>query len=205
ELKRGFSTSLLVQAAERQRLCDSVYVALPEPEDWTSSKRWKGIQHLLRRLELGLLFVCFRADPPLVRTVFHPTPYERRRSARHRRAVIREVEGRSGEYHPGGCTRRKLSTAYRENAVLIACFLEERGPMAPKDLRKLGTGPKTLSILSSNFYGWFERVERGVYALKPWVPGALAEFPHLVSHCRARVREARLEAPVPSPEAPPRA
>ena len=66
----------------------------------------------------------------------------------------------------GGSTRRKLVTAYRENALQIACYLDAMGPLSPKELRELGTGPKTQSILYSDFYGWFERVDRGLYGLK---------------------------------------
>jgi hypothetical protein len=32
-------------------------------------------------------------------------------------------------------------------------------------LRGLGTGDKTTSILSANHYGWFQRIEKGVYEL----------------------------------------
>jgi hypothetical protein len=29
----------------------------------------------------------------------------------------------------------------------------------------MGTGEKTLSILSKNYNGWFERIEKGIYGL----------------------------------------
>ncbi|HOQ30356.1 MAG TPA: hypothetical protein PLH36_16595, partial [Armatimonadota bacterium] len=60
EMKRRFSTDLLIQAVERQRLTDSVYVALPQsaiPTGRSGRARWQGMQRLLKRLELGLLLV----------------------------------------------------------------------------------------------------------------------------------------------------
>jgi hypothetical protein len=190
ELKRDFSTSLLVQATQRQRIADSVYVALPRPPSREMRRRWRGLRHLLRRLEIGLIFVSFSPAGPFVEVVFHPLPYDRKRDTRARRAILREIAGRSGEYNQGGSTRRKLLTAYRESALFIATCLDDRGPLAPRALRAMGGGPKTLSILASNFYGWFERVEHGVYALKPEGRAALAEYPDLVKRFKRLVAAA---------------
>jgi hypothetical protein len=147
ELKRAFSTSLLIQATERQKLTDSVYVAIPRPKGGTRTSQWKGNLHLLRRLEVGLIFVAVGSRVKCVEVVFHPIPYERKKKHRARRAVLREVETRTGDFNTGGSCRTKLMTAYRESAIHIACCLEQLGPMAPKQLRALGTGDKTLSIL----------------------------------------------------------
>ena len=78
-----------------------------------------------------------------------------------------QTHGRSGDFNEGGSTRRKLVTAYRENAIHIACCLFDCGPMSPKALRGLGTGERTLSILYTNVYSWFEAVDKGLYALSP--------------------------------------
>jgi hypothetical protein len=167
ELKRAFGTSLLIQATQRQRLTDSVYVALPRPEDGLRTRHWRGVTHLLRRLEIGLILVSFGDRAPIVEVLFHPIPFERKKLKKHKHAILTEIAGRSGDFNEGGTTRRKRLTAYRENALHVAWLLERNGPTTPKKLRELGAGPKTLSILSSNFYSWFERVERGVYRITP--------------------------------------
>jgi len=184
ELKREFNTGLLIQAAQRQRAADSVYVAVPRPDEGLRTKRWRGICHLLRRLELGLLLVNPGGPGPVVEIVFHPIPYERKRLKKEKRAILDEMSGRSGDFNEGGSLRRKLITAYRENAIHIACCLAGHGPLSPKQLRAMGTGPKTLSILAGNFYGWFERVDRGVYRLTARGQGDLAAYPDLVQHYR---------------------
>ena len=132
ELKRSFNTALLIQAARRQRAADSVYVAVPRPK---CSRRWNDIKHLLRRLELGLIFVSFRRKKPTIDVVFHPLPFQRRRRKRAKQAILTEMAGRSGDFNQGGSTRRKLVTAYREKAIHIACCLEGRGPFSPRELR----------------------------------------------------------------------
>lgn len=176
ELKRSFNGTLLVQAAQRQILTDSVYVALPRPGESLYSKKWKGIRHLLRRLELGLILVAVPSPAPSIEIVFHPLPYNRKKNKRARRAILREIEGRTGDYNRGGSVNRKLVTAYRENAIHIACLLERFGPLSPKQLRGLGTGGKTSSILYDNHYGWFERIAHGLYALKPTALNTMTQF-----------------------------
>ena len=39
--------------------------------------------------------------------------------------------------------------------------------MAPKALRAAGDVPNAAKILRHDHYGWFERVERGVYTVSP--------------------------------------
>ena len=59
ELKRGFTLELLYQALDRQRLADSVYVAVPLPKRGYMAPHVRDMESLCRRLELGLIFVGF--------------------------------------------------------------------------------------------------------------------------------------------------
>ncbi len=180
EMKRQFSLDLLYQAIGRQRTTDSVYVAIPRPDDMGWGKRWKNRKRLLRQLELGLIVVSFGAKTPLVEVAFHPTPFARKKQRAKRRAVLTEMAGRSADRNRGGSRGRPLVTAYREQALRIACYLERLGPQSPKALRALGTGQKTTTILHSNVYGWFEHIGRALYALSPQGRDGLADYPDLV-------------------------
>jgi hypothetical protein len=52
--------------------------------------------------------------------------------------------------------------------------------LSPKALKELGTDPrKTRSILSSNFYGWFDHPEKGVYTISDLGNKELCEYPEL--------------------------
>lgn len=188
EMKRSLNVQLLVQAVQRQKIAPSVYVAVPRP---ANKRKWnvesRGVQHLLKRLELGLILVSTQKGRPPVEVVFHPVPFERQRRKSASRAVLQEIERRSTDLNQGGSCRRKLVTAYRENAINIACCLAERGQMSPKALRDMGTGDKTLSILYHNVYGWFERVDRGIYAISAKGRTEIEQFPELVRHYRALI------------------
>jgi hypothetical protein len=189
EIKKALNLALVVQAVQRQRITNTVYVAvLRPPSKWKWWRENRGVFHLLRRLELGLILVSPSNGGPPIDVVFHPRPLARRRRAPSRRAVLAEISGRNADYNTAGSTRKKLVTAYRENAVHIACCLLARPRMTPAAARALGTGPKTQSILRSNVYGWFERVGRGMYSLSEQGRRELAEYPELVAHYRGLVK-----------------
>jgi hypothetical protein len=180
ELKCRFSIELLVQAIERQRAADSVYIAVPMPDCYGRSKKWRGFQQLVRRLEVGLIFCKVGGRKPRVEIVFHPLPATRRKQKRARQAVLKEISGRSRDHNVGGSTRRKLITAYRENAIQIAALLEQHGEMSPKKLRSMGMADKTPAILRDNVYGWFTRVGRGVYAVTGKWQEEAGQYRHLI-------------------------
>lgn len=125
--------------------------------------------------------------------VFEPYPFDRRKSmrlsGRKRRNIISEIDGRHGNYNVGGSTRTEIMTAYRENAVHIACCLKKYGQLSPRKLRELGTGEKTQSILSKNFYGWFEKVEKGIYKLSDRGHEVFGRYPELSSYYSDMVKD----------------
>jgi hypothetical protein len=53
-------------------------------------------------------------------------------------------------------------TAYRQQALVVANALAST-PSRPRDLRILA--PDAAKIVQGNVYGWFERIERGLYGL----------------------------------------
>jgi hypothetical protein len=184
ELKLSANVQLLIQATERQRITDSVYVAVPAPRNRRAT-HWRGIKRILRMLEVGLITVDFGQRSPRVTREFDPLPYSRRKQPKKRHAVIREISERSGEYNIAGSSGRKLMTAYRENAIFIACCLHRHGSLSPARLRAMGTGDKTQSILAHNFYGWFQRVDRGIYEITTPGVSEMSGHPDLVDHYNA--------------------
>lgn len=187
ELKLGFTLDLLLQGVRRQRVADLVYLAVPRPAKAVHEARLRENLPLLRRLELGLLVVDFRSEPPVIDVVLQPVPFERRRDGKGRKSLLRELALRSGDDNTGGSTRRSLVTAYRENALLVAAALARFGPLAPRQLRAVGTGAKTLSILHGNVYGWFERLDRALYRVKPAGETALQTYATVVARISAQL------------------
>jgi hypothetical protein len=191
EIKKSLNLALLAQAAKRQRITDTVYMAVPRPSStWKWHVENRGVKHLIRRLELGLMFVSMDPEKPPVDVVFHPAPFTRRKRTSHRRALLEEIRSRTGDFNTAGSRGKKLVTAYRENAIFIACWLKTKGVLSPKALRGMGTGPKTLNVLYDNVYRWFERKGKGKYALSAEGERDLESYSKLVKKYLARVRKA---------------
>lgn len=167
ELKLTINVTLLIQAAKRQRITDQVFIAIPKPNYSLRSQKWRDLCYLVRRLELGLILVSFQDDEGNAKIVIEPNSFSRKKSMqlskKRRDSVMKEVQGRSGDFNVGGSTQTSILSAYKENCIHIACCLNRFGQLSPKALRDKGTGEKTSAILSKNYYGWFERVERGIY------------------------------------------
>lgn len=193
EMKRSFNATLLIQATQRQRISDLVYIAIPRPKGGKRGTDWNGMCHLIRRLELGLILVSPGNKTDELEIAFHPGPYKRANSTqkgkRTRNSIIKEINARFGDYNVGGSVRRKLVTAYRETAIHIACCIEKLGPMSPSQLKKLGTGNKTPSILTKNFYGWFERISKGIYDLTPEGRACLIQYAELAIRYRGEIEK----------------
>lgn len=165
ELKLSLSITLLMQGIDRQTMTDAVYVAVPAGK----GKRWisqvKDAVKLCRRLGLGLISVRFDAKTPSVLVHCDAGPYLPRKVKKRKEALLKEFERRVGDPNTGGQNKRKIITAYRQDALRIAMALTN-GPNKPSVLKKELGVEKTASILQADHYGWFERVERGVYELR---------------------------------------
>ncbi|PKR84624.1 DUF2161 domain-containing phosphodiesterase [Heyndrickxia camelliae] len=186
EMKKNLTVELLIQAANRQKLTDLVFIAIPKPKYKMYSKKWHDMCHLLKRLELGLIIVSFLKSGAKAEIILSPAPFDRKRTMqmnkKKRLSLLTEINGRSGDYNIGGSNKTKIMTAYKENCIQIACYLDREGPTSPKTLRKMGTGEKTLSILTQNYYGWFEKVSRGIYTITEKGKEEIKQYPELLKH-----------------------
>ena len=159
ELKRTFGLGLVLQGVDRLALTDLVYLAVGQ---WP--KQMKNVKKLCRRLGLGFIVVAKdRAD-----VVLDPVPYVPRQNRRKAGRMLGEHARRVGDPNVGGqAMRAPLMTAYRQEALRCAELLATNGPMKVAALRAACDAPKAAQILQQDVYGWFERVERGVYAITP--------------------------------------
>jgi hypothetical protein len=158
ELKRAFNLGLLLQGVDRLALTDTVYLAIGR-----MPKQGKEIRTLCRRLGLGLIVVTGRRADVLL----DPAPYAPRKNARKVGRLLGEHARRVGDPNLGGSsTRVPRITAYRQEAVRCAELLRN-GPMRLADMRANADVPNAAKIMQKDYYGWFERVDRGTYALTP--------------------------------------
>ena len=199
EMKLGLTMRLLAQGVKRQSIYDLVYLAIPKPTFKRQTNR--GYQDMLRvvkRLNLGLLYVDTRGEG-LCREAFPPEAFDmvasRRQSQKQRMAAMEDFKALSDDYNIGGSTGIKRITPYRENALLIALYLQRDGDSTPKALRKFGCGEKTLTILYCNHYGWFEHRDRGLYGLSKKGKKAIAKYKHICDGLKKTMVQTHEEVP----------
>ena len=175
ELKKSFQLKLVYQALDRQSLTEQVFVAIPRPQKGQREKNWKNMLKLLKRLEIGLLTVALDSPLKTVDVVLTRSDSLAWKSRQKRERLQAELENRQVSANTGGINRRKIVTAYREKALHLCCILENREAVTYGELREMGLEEKYMSILRSNVYHWFERVEKGVYRLSEEGRKALEE------------------------------
>ncbi len=165
ELKLGFSLTLFHQCVARLKVSDDIYLAVARVPGKRFAKAIKDNTTLARRLGLGLITV--RLSDGLVEVHCDPGPYAPRKSAKKQGQLLREFARRQGDPNDGGQTRAGLVTAYRQDALKLAVYLFEVGASKGADVaRETGVGVAT-RMMHHNHYGWFEKVEKGVYGLTP--------------------------------------
>ncbi len=166
EIKVQLSLRLVLQGVQRQELYPNVYLAVPINGGKKYPANYASVKRLLRRLGMGLIFVRFLKTKTRVEVVLHPDEPVKFSRPRSRRMIISEINGRYAEFNRSGepSSTEKL-TAYKQQAIAVAHFLYSREKASPAQMRAAGLPSKCQQILSSNFYGWFDRVDRGVYRL----------------------------------------
>jgi hypothetical protein len=168
ELKTAFSLDLVLQGVDRLSVTDSVYLAFPPP----ARRRHADILKLCRRLGFGALLVTHGG----VEAALDPVPYTPRRDRRRAGLLLKEFARRVGDPTAGGSARAPRMTAYRQDALRCLAALAAAGSASPATVRVAAGVERAPAILLRDVYGWFARVERGVYALSP--KGEVAHLAH---------------------------
>jgi hypothetical protein len=160
EMKRAFSLSLVYQGLARLALTDHVYLAIP----WKRERRGAGRDRvsLCRRLGLGLLRV--RLSDGWVEVACDPGPYAPRKAPRRTARLLGEYHRLEGDPNLGG-SRGARVTAYRQEALRCAAHLAGAGPCRGAEVAAATGVTRATRIMADNHYGWFLRVDRGIYAL----------------------------------------
>ena len=178
ELKLGFSLALFHQCIARLKVSDDVYLAVARQSGKRFAKAVKDNTSLARRLGLGLITV--RLSDGLVEVHCDPGPYAPRKSTKRQAQLLREFARRQGDPNDGGQTRAGLVTAYRQDALKCAIYLFEIGASKGADVAKAAGVQPATRIMRDNHYGWFEKVEKGVYGLTQIGAEAVATSPRIL-------------------------
>jgi hypothetical protein len=170
ELKLNFNLELVLQGVERSAACDEVWLAVRVAAR-SGREGDKRVRKLCRLLGFGLLAVFANGH---VEALVEPAPWKPRPDRKRRSRLIGEHRRRQGDPAAGGTTKVPIMTAYRQQALLCAAMLQDGPCRMAQVTEKVPDAPK---ILFRNVYGWFDRVERGVYRLTSDGAAALARWP----------------------------
>jgi hypothetical protein len=174
ELKLRFNLALVLQGIDRLALTERVYLAVPRPRGGVLARDQSEIRKLCRRLGLGLLLVGLSRKT--VEILEEPVPYRPRQAKSRALRLVDEFSRRIGDGNVGGAVGVPLVTAYRQDALRCARALALYGPMRVGALRAMAGVPRAARILQCDVYGWFARLERGIYGLTPEGDQALSRF-----------------------------
>jgi hypothetical protein len=170
ELKLSFNLDLLLQGIDRADLCDEVWLAVRASRK-NGRERDARVRKLCRRLGFGLLAVSESGAVEIITSPEDALPW---RNHRRRSRIVEEHRRRRGDPMQGGGSRAPVMTAYRQQALACAAKVG-LGLKRPRDLKP--SIPDAPKILLRNVYGWFERVDRGVYTLTEAGEAALRRWP----------------------------
>lgn len=187
ELKTKLNLEVINQAVERQGIADLVYIAVAHDFKVVETKRYKMTLLTLKRLNLGLLLVNFRATEPIVIEVLKPENFDFEKSKKlkkeKRAQIIKEFNKRHGDFNLAGSTKTKLMTGYKEQCLMVAYYMNLYGLSNSKEFLPYGIPTKKVtSIFSSNFHNWFYRLDKGKYALTEDGLNALEMYKHVVDY-----------------------
>ncbi len=194
EMKKTFNLALLLQGVERLRLNGHVVLAVERnrKKSGAHNQRFGDLTELCRMLGLGFMTVTFyKTKPPVIELLCQPGDPPQRGARRKKQAqLLTEFRERSGDYNVGGSTGRKLVTAYREKALRCAYALHISGPLAPREVAAITGYSLSGQTLRSNYYGWFDRIGRGKYSLRPEGAAALSEYGNVIAEWAASIEAA---------------
>jgi hypothetical protein len=175
ELKLTFNLELILQAVDRAAVSDEVWIAARISAKGRGREADKRYRDLCRRLGIGMLGISDTGDVSIIVGSVSPMP---RTNSKRRSRLVSEHRRRRGDPALGGSTRAPVMTAYRQQALGCAAALAA----GPSRVREIRAGvPEAGKILLSNVYGWFERLDRGIYGLTDAGREALQRWPQPIN------------------------
>ncbi|WP_417275313.1 DUF2161 domain-containing phosphodiesterase [Celeribacter halophilus] len=165
ELKTGFTLQLLQQGVTRQAMSDHVYLAVPRWKGRAAWRMFKGNLGLCKRLGLGVLSV--NVAEGTVQVHHDPRPFTPRKNKAKTEKLLAEFHRREGDPNLGGSKAGGRVTAYRQDAEKCRAYLRAHGPSKGAVVAQETGVANATRLMRDNHYGWFEKVETGIYAALP--------------------------------------
>lgn len=165
ELKKNFCLKLVYQAIERQSITNFVYVVIPRPKKGAKGSEWKHMLKLMKRLDIGIITVAVDSPLKTVDIISMPAGIINTKNSGKRSSLNREAKERNLRLNTGGVSKTKILTAYKEKSIYVLCLTELLETISPSTVNKILGEPYAGNIIARNYYGWFNKVSKGVYCL----------------------------------------
>ena len=163
ELKLTLNLDVLLQGVDRLALSSLIYIGIPHDTKSFKKKRKLAIK-LLKMLGFGLILINAKSNK--VEVLLDPCEYKPRKVKQKKERLLGEFQSRMGDPNLGGMASKKgVLTSYRQKALKIALYLEKNEAVKASVLSQELEEPKARDVMYKNFYGWFDRVGSGMYAL----------------------------------------
>ena len=160
-------------------MTDHVYIAVPRKTGKAALVAIRRNKMLCRRLKIGLITVRMKTGQIDVHC--EPKDFTARKQPAKKAQLLKEFGSRHGDPNKGGMTSVGLMTSYRQGALRCAKVLHDEGACKGSYVAKMAGFEKATRLMASNHYGWFEKVDKGIYGLTREGAKALDENAELVS------------------------
>lgn len=166
ELKNDLNLKVMIQAAKRQKLFESVYVAVWSPKNLVT-KTFKDKVYLINRLGIGLILVSKRTKRVNVyqEPIMHSVENYRKMNRKRKKKIVDEFDKRKIKKNVGGVTKQKILTAYKEDSLLVLDQIYNNGSMKAAEIKKETGIDRAYGIVYNNHYGWFIKEGKGMYGM----------------------------------------
>ncbi len=191
ELKINLNITAVYQALDRQKITDSVYIAIQKPKRY-STKELSKMKNLLKRLNIGFILIDIKNDT--LQIILEPT-IGKQKNNKLTKKIAKEIEGRTLDTNIGGTTQVKQMTAYKDFSIKLACFMEHYSIVNHSFLKKNFGIENSYHVMYNNFYGYYTKYGNGDFGLSHKGEEMLnsTEFNQLVDIYRKEILTTTLE------------
>lgn len=191
ELKKTFSLKLVYQAMDRQSISNLVYVVIPRPKKGAKGSQWRNMLKLMKKLNIGIITVAMDSPLKTVDIVAIPEALTKPQNNAKKSSLKKEVYERNLRTNTGGVNKTKILTAYREKSIYTLCILELYKEIKPSELNRIMNEKYAGYILSRNYYGWFEKISKGIYGISEKGMEVIKqnEYPEAINYYREKAKE----------------
>jgi hypothetical protein len=182
ELKKELNLKVITQASLRQKTMDIVYIGIYSPKS-LFNKNFKEKLYLLKRLGIGLIIVSPKSlqvsvyQDPIVSDI---SKYQYS-NKKKRDQTINEMHNRKLKNNVGGVSKTKIMSSYREDCLLVLNAIKDFESASGKQIKEITSVSKSTNIMYKNYYGWFEKVKKGLYKINNNGKEALVQYHEIIS------------------------